>query len=283
MPPHAALFAAALALAAPVIAAPVTARAADYEPRLTLDVRSAGPRTVALTLDACSGATDLRVLDALIADNVPATFFITRRWLMGNAEAFARMRARPDLFEIENHGDWHVPAITDAPSMFGIPTAGSLDAVRREVEGGARAIEGATGVRPRWYRDATARYSRDALDAIRADGHRIAGFSLNGDMGASLPAAAVARRIAAARNGDVIIAHVNQPKRPAGAGVVEGVRLLKANGARFVRLNDLPSIETDGAPAPGGAGWPRAVAAKPAPKALTPSTAPTPAASVTPR
>lgn len=278
-------FALVLALA---LAAPSVVRAAEeYEPRLTLDVPAAGPRTVALTLDACSGLTDLRVLDALIADNVAATFFVTRRWLMGNGEAFARIRARPDLFEIENHGDRHVPAITDTPTMFGIPTAGSLEAVRREVEGGARAILTATGARPRWYRDATARYSRDALAAIRADGYRIAGFSLNGDMGASLPAATVARRIAAARHGDVIIAHVNQPKRSAGLGVVEGVRALKAKGTRFVRLNDLPATERDGAPTPGGAGWPRAVA-KAAPKPPVgapqpgPAVAPPPAA-VTPR
>ena len=41
------------------------------------------------------------------------------------------------------------------------------------------------------YRDATALYSTDALEHIRGMGYRIAGFSLNADFGASLPAGEV--------------------------------------------------------------------------------------------
>jgi hypothetical protein len=57
-------------------------------------------------------------------------------------------------------------------------------------------------------------------------------------MGASLPAASVERRIRAAKNGDVIIAHINQPKRVSGAGVAAGLLALHAEGVRFVRLDD---------------------------------------------
>ncbi|MFD1702151.1 polysaccharide deacetylase family protein [Methylopila henanensis] len=266
MPPH---LRAAAALAALLSAAP--AAASDLEPRLTLADPGASARTVALTLDACSGATDHRVLDLLIAERIPATVFVTRRWLNGNAAALKLLLAHRDLFEIENHGDAHVPAITDRATMFGIRTAGSLEAVRREVEGGAAAIEAATGSRPRWYRDATARYSRDALAAIRADGYAIAGYSLNADMGASLMAPMVARRVAAAKNGDVIIAHVNQPGRAAGSGLAEGLRTLKASGARFVLLRDAET-RTDDGPAIG-----------PVVARNRPSGAAQPASSLTPR
>ena len=44
--------------------------------------------------------------------------------------------------------------------------------------------------------------------------------------------------VAAAKDGDVIIAHINQPSRPAGAGVVQGILKLKENGFSFVRLDD---------------------------------------------
>ena len=80
------------------------------------------------------------------------------------------------------------------------------------------------------------------LAQVVAMGYRIAGFSLNGDAGASLDAAETARRIASARDGEVIIAHVNQPKRTAGAGVAAGVRALRARGLRFVRLS-APGVE----------------------------------------
>jgi peptidoglycan/xylan/chitin deacetylase (PgdA/CDA1 family) len=244
---------------------PATALAGDYEPRLSFSA-DASPRTVALTFDACAGGFDRRVMDALIATNARATIFVTERWLKKNAAALAEMKARPDLFEIENHGKDHVPAVTDAATMFGIRTAATIEAVRTEIEGGAKAVEAATGKRPGWYRGATARYSGDAMDLSKSLGMKIAGYSLNADMGASLPAASVTKRMAAARSGDVVIAHINQPGRPAGQGVADGVRALAASGARFVRLDEVRTKSDDGAivvarrkpvsPKPAGAGVP---------------------------
>lgn len=221
----------ALAIA---LAATGAAFAGDVEPRLTLP---GGETAVALTFDACSGDVDRRILDELIADRVPATIFVTHRWLRRNAATVAVLSANADLFEIENHGDQHVPAITDRPTLFGLATAGSLAAVAAEVKGGADAVTAAFGVAPGWYRDAGARYSRDAIELIGTMGYRIAGYSLNADVGASLPAEAVRKRVAAARPGDVVIAHINHPERPSGEGVAEGIRMLVRKGARFTRLD----------------------------------------------
>ncbi|MCM5558208.1 polysaccharide deacetylase family protein [Pleomorphomonas sp. JP5] len=208
--------------------------AGDVEPRLTLP---AGTHAVALTFDACSGGVDERILDELIADRVPATIFVTHRWLKRNAVATTKLLAHADLFEIENHGENHVPAITDRPTVFGLQTAGSLSAVLQEVTGGAGAVSATFGRAPIWYRDASARYSRDATQLIAGLGYRIAGYSLNADVGASLPAATVSKRVGMAKPGDVIIAHINHPERPAGAGVVEGIKILLAKGVRFERLD----------------------------------------------
>lgn len=217
------------------------ALAGDIEPRLTLP---AGSHAVALTFDACSGAVDERILDELIADRVPATLFVTHRWLKRNAPTTALLLAHADLFEIENHGENHVPAITDRPTVFGLPTAGSLAAVSEEVLGGAAAVTAAFERSPVWYRDASARYSRDAAHLIGELGYRIAGYSLNADVGASLPADTVSKRIRAARPGDVIIAHINHPERPSGAGVVEGIKALLAKGVRFERLDAAFALPT---------------------------------------
>ena len=40
------------------------------------------------------------------------------------------------------------------------------------------------------------------------------------------------------KDGDVIIAHINQPTHSAGAGLVKGLLDLKAKGVTFVRLDD---------------------------------------------
>jgi hypothetical protein len=97
----------------------------------------------------------------------------------------------------------------------------------------------ATGAQPpKWYRAATGLYSPAAIGAIDA---KIAGYSLVADEGASLPAAIVARRIAAAVSGDVIIAHVNQPHRSSWAGVAEGIAALHRAGTVFVGLDTYPT------------------------------------------
>ena len=55
---------------------------------------------------------------------------------------------------------------------------------------------------------------------------------------ASLPAKTVSSRIAKAKNGDVIIAHMNQPKRVSGQGVADGILALQSKGFTFVKLSD---------------------------------------------
>jgi len=47
----------------------------------------------------------------------------------------------------------------------------------------------------------------------------------------------------------VILAHVNQPKRSAGLGVVTGILKLRAEGYRFMRLDEaIPDPLPHGAP-----------------------------------
>lgn len=216
--------------------------ASFVEPQLHIAHGGHAAPQVALTLDACSGKTDHRILDVLVREKIPATIFVTGRWLRRNAETVAILKAHPDLFQLENHGANHVPTISDVPTMFGIKTARTDADITAEVEGGADALMTFADAKPVWYRDATARYGRHALDLIKGMGYRIAGYSLNADYGASLPANAVQKRIAGAKDGDVIIAHINQPSHAAGAGVARGIVDLKNKGYRFVRLND---VETD--------------------------------------
>lgn len=216
------------------------------EPQLHLP--SVGHKRVAVTLDACGGGTDFRILNALVDHNIPATIFATGKWLKRNKVALAVMLAHPDLFEIENHGLSHVPAVDEKASIYGIRAAGSPEAVRAEVSGGAAAVLKATERAPGWFRGATAKYTANSIAEIHAMGLRVAGYSVNGDGGSLLDARKTEKRIAAAKDGDVIIAHINQPKHKAGAGVVKGLLDLNAKGAEFVKLDVLSG---DGLAGPG--------------------------------
>lgn len=231
------LAAAAILPLAPACAA--TASDAPVEPRMRLADPTSDRLVVALTLDACPGDFDARIATALVESGIPATIFATGLWLRRNPAGLAFLLAHRDLFGIENHGELHIPPVLGQGKIYGIPVAGDLATVRREVAQGAASISATTGSAPRWYRAATGHYSPAAMLEIQQLGFAIAGYSLNADAGASLPARSVARRIAKATNGEVIVAHINQPYRPSGEGVVAGVRELQGRCASFLRLDQL--------------------------------------------
>ncbi len=200
-------------------------------------VLAPGERAVALTLDACGGDIDADLVDVLVEHRVPATLFVTRRWLVRHPDAVRKLAAHPQLFAIENHGENHVPAVIGHDRhVYGIPGAADKAALRREVEGGAHAMAFAGLARPAWYRGATARYDPEAIDEIRALGYRIAGFSINGDAGATLSRAAVVARLDKAAPGDIILLHMNKPGSQSAEGLRDALPGMLAKGFTFVTL-----------------------------------------------
>lgn len=198
-----------------------------------------GQLQVAITLDACMGETDMRILGPLIENAIPVSIFATGRWLDHNPATIRLLREHPDLFVVENHGAKHLSAVIGNERPYGLVPAGTAAAVAEEVRGGAEAITRSFGTTPKWYRDATALYSPDAIAVVNSMGFRIAGFSLNGDFGASASASTAHKRIAGAKSGDIVISHINQPHRPAGQGVISGILALKARGFQFMHLDNI--------------------------------------------
>jgi peptidoglycan/xylan/chitin deacetylase (PgdA/CDA1 family) len=235
---------AALALAAAALAVPAAVPAwagpaGIVTPVMRLAGKPGWPPRVAVTFDACPGHFDLRIVAVLVDAGVPATIFVSGGWMRQNPKALAFLMTRPDLFSLQNHGARHLACVLGDERIWGLTPAVDLAGVAAEVEGGARSLAEATGKRPTWFRGAGAIYSPPALDLIRRLGFGVAGFSLNGDEGASLAAAAAAARIGAASAGDVVISHINQPLRASGEGVAKGVLALRRKGVRFVRLDAL--------------------------------------------
>lgn len=214
--------------------------AAPVEIHTKLTPSPAGAKQLALTLDACSGHYDAALIDFLIDKRIPATLFVTKRWLNRNALALEVIKSHLDLFQIENHGAQHRPAVIgEGMDVYGIPAQPDVEHVRLEVQEGARAIEQAVSIKPHWYRGATALYDAPSLQEIQRLGWGIAGFSLNADSGATLPKAAILRRLQRARAGDVIIAHMNKPDSDTAEALQEGLAQLKADGFEFVRFDQV--------------------------------------------
>lgn len=200
-------------------------------------------KQLALTLDACGSprgkGIDRRLIDYLIAEQIPATLFINARWIDANPETFRQLAANP-LFEIANHGTWHKPASLNGRSVYGIDGTKDLAELVAEIELNARKIETITGKRPRWYRSGTAYYDELAVQVAQQLGHEVAGFSVLGDAGATLPADKVKAALLSSRSGDIIIAHMNHPEAGTGPGIIAALPELKRRGFRFVRLSDTP-------------------------------------------
>jgi peptidoglycan/xylan/chitin deacetylase (PgdA/CDA1 family) len=204
----------------------------------TLITQNAEGKIVALTLDACGGSFDADIIQYLTAQKIPATIFVTQKWLNKNPAAFAELKSRNDLFDIEDHGARHVPAVVGrGRQVYGIPGSPDMESLKQEVSGGADAIEKLNGTKPRWYRGATAEYDRAAIDTIKGMGYQIAGFSVNADAGATLSQASIVKRLKSVKNGDIIIAHMNKPRSASAEGLSEGLSWLTSRGFRFVKLN----------------------------------------------
>ena len=221
---------------------PFAARASSrpVEIHQLLALSQPGTQVAALTLDACGGGYDARLIRFLVEERIPATVFATRKWIERNAEGMAMLRSHPDLFDIEDHGANHVPAVIGmGRRVYGI--AGNLDVahLESEVRDGAAAVEAATGIAPHWYRGATAEYDRQALQVIVAMGYKVAGFSINADAGATLKREAIVARLNAVRPGDIIIAHMNKPASDTGEGLASGLKSLRARGFHFVTLREM--------------------------------------------
>ncbi|MGW2254670.1 polysaccharide deacetylase family protein [Kitasatospora sp. NPDC001660] len=202
----------------------------------------AGRRATALTFDACGGTGgsgyDADLIDFLRAHGVPATLFLNARWIDANPAEFERLAADP-LFEIGNHGTVHRPLSVTGRSAYGIAGTRDVGEVYDEVAGNAHKLAELLGHPPRFFRSGTAHYDDVATRVVADLGERVAGFTVNGDGGATLTAAEVRREVAAAPPGSIVIAHMNQPGGGTAGGFAAALPGLLAAGRRFVRLSEV--------------------------------------------
>lgn len=149
-------------------------------------------RQIALTFDACRGGCDEGLLKTLHDNQVPAVLFLNARWIDQHPDRAAQLAADP-LFEIGNHGTRHVPLSVTGRSAYGIAGTRSAAEVVDEVWTNHQKITALTGSPPTWFRPGTAYYDDVAVGIVAQLGERPLGFTVNGDAGATLPAAARGR------------------------------------------------------------------------------------------
>jgi peptidoglycan/xylan/chitin deacetylase (PgdA/CDA1 family) len=166
--------------------------------------------------------------------------FVTQKWIDRNPAGVAALLAHPELFEWQDHGTHHVPAVIGAQRrIYGLLGQPDVAHLRTEVSVAAQTIESLTGRKPTYFRGATAVYDDQARREIQAMGFQIAGFSVNADAGATLAQAAITARLRGVQPGDVVIAHMNKPAGRTAEAFASVLPELKAHGLRFVTLSQV--------------------------------------------
>jgi peptidoglycan/xylan/chitin deacetylase (PgdA/CDA1 family) len=204
---------------------------------------STNKKEVALTIDFCRGMTnkssyDDKLISTLIKEKIPATLFMTKIWIDANKNT-AKKLATMKQFDIENHGENHIICSTTGKSIYHIKACKSVPEVKNEVLTAGKLIKQITGKQPTFFRGATAQYDQGGAETIVSLGYKIAGYSVNGDGGATFKEKDVRHAFLSAKPGDIIIIHGGHPEGSTAEGVISVIKAMKKKGMVFRLLRDV--------------------------------------------
>ena len=206
-------------------------------------------KAVAFTFDACGGINGGRynkeLIDFLIKGKIPATLFVTGRWIDENPKIFIELAANP-LFEIESHGLNHKVASIDGKTVYKIAGNQNIGELIDEVELNARKIAAITGKKPLYYRAATGWYEETAIKIINALGYKIVNGNSEGfDFSNKISAEKICKNIFKTKKPSIIMLHMNHPSWKEKDALVRLVPMFKNKGYKFVKLEEFGIVEKE--------------------------------------
>jgi peptidoglycan/xylan/chitin deacetylase (PgdA/CDA1 family) len=198
-------------------------------------------KVIALTFDACGGPKgsgyDAKLIDYLESEKIPASLFISVRWIKRNLDIFHDLAKKPP-FEIENHGLNHKPCSVNGRSVYGIEGTRSVGELVDEIEQNGIKIQNLTGRKPRFYRPGAAYCDEVGVEVANALGYEVVHFSVLGDAGATYSKKQVEEALLHSAPASIILMHMNHPKGETAQGVSAVVPELRKRGFRFVKLSE---------------------------------------------
>ncbi len=190
-------------------------------------------KEIALSFDACptSGKNhfDTEVFKTLQQTYTPATVFLSGLWVERDSGA-TRLLASDSLIELANHSFSHPHLITLKD-----------DRVRKELERTQTIISDLTGQRPLLFRAPYGEYNDTLINIARRAGLITVQFDVeSGDPDSSFTAERLINWVTKeARNGSVIIMHINNRGRHTAEALPTIIADLRAKGFQLVKVSDL--------------------------------------------
>ncbi len=200
-------------------------------------VIKAGPPScpaVALTYDLCpvrnASGFDRELIDFLIANKIPATFFMSGRWMARHGAEVKKLLAVP-FFEIGTHGDVHAH----------LPMH-DVEEQQQEIMGPVRLLKAKYGRQATLFRPPYGEYNDQTVEAVKVLGLQFILWSIeSGDPDPALSAEAILARVQKRiKPGSVIVLHANG-KGKHTREVTEALAgsLLQTKGLRPLTISDL--------------------------------------------
>lgn len=190
--------------------------------------------TIALTFDLCpvraGSGYDAELIQTLIDRKIPATFFMSGRWMAKHEDEVRALQAVP-FFELGTHGQAHAHLpLLDA------------DRQRAEIQDAVSLFETRHGQHLALFRPPYGEYDERTVEIVRALGLRFILWSVvSGDPDPSLSRTKMVERLkATVRNGSVIVFHANGKGRHTKDAVEDLYQdLILAKGLQPVTVSTL--------------------------------------------
>jgi peptidoglycan/xylan/chitin deacetylase (PgdA/CDA1 family) len=195
-----------------------------------------GPRDakkVALTFDACPTGRedeyDERVIEVLTREKVPATLFMSGRWVEKNRDTAKALSANPQ-FEIANHAFWH-------PHML----EKDDERILRELKRTQDIIRKTTGKRPKYFRPPFGEVDERLAKLAAQAGLVTVQYDIaSGDPDPGLSAKRIIRGVVGeAKGGSIVVFHMNENGARTAEVLPEVIKQLREKGFELVTVGEL--------------------------------------------
>jgi peptidoglycan-N-acetylglucosamine deacetylase len=195
-----------------------------------------GPRNahkIALTFDACPTSLpdeyDEKVIDVLIREKVPATLFMSGRWVEKNPDRAKFLASQPQ-FEIADHSYYH-PHMTEKPD----------DRDLRELKRTQAIIKKTTDKTPRYFRPPFGEVDERVAKLAAAAGLTTIQYDIaSGDPDPRLAPKRIVRGVLQdAKNGSIIVFHMNHKGAHTAEVLPDIISGLRKKGFALVTVGEL--------------------------------------------
>ena len=197
-------------------------------------------QAVAITFDACATRThhasfDRRVFDILKKEQIPATIFVSGKWVEAHPEVMTELAADP-LVEFGDHSYEH-------PHMSNLPVARIVEEIDQTEAALAKYGKRSVAFRPpfgEWSSRLVYVVQSLQLPTVTWD-------VVSGDPSANTTTAGMIRTVlGGARAGSIIIFHINGRGHKTAEALPTIIQGLRERGFRFLQLSELMATSRGG-------------------------------------